>query len=70
MVAISALNFFVIGLSIHFQINIIYTIASLVLLTGIIASSRLYMRAHTQEELTVGYLCGVVPQLCLWYFWL
>lgn len=70
MVAISAWKFFVIGISIHDQINIIYSIASLVVLTGIIASSRLYMRAHTQEELTIGYICGVIPQLFLWYFWL
>lgn len=70
MVAISALNFFVIGLSIHYQINIIYTIASLFVLSGTIASSRLYMRAHTQEELVVGYLSGCIPQLAVWYFWL
>jgi hypothetical protein len=70
MVAISALTFFVMGLSLHYQINIIYTIATLFVLTGIIASSRLYMRAHTQEELVIGYICGCIPQLVLWYFWL
>jgi len=70
MVAISALTFFVIGLSIHFQINILYTIASLFLLSGLIASSRLYMKAHTSLELMVGYACGVIPQVVFWYAWL
>ena len=70
MVAISALNGFVLGLSIHYQINCIYAIATLIALSGLIATSRLYMRAHTEKELIVGYLCGILPQLCLWYFWL
>lgn len=70
MVALSALNFFVIGLSMHFQINLIYTIASLFLLSGLVASSRLYMQAHSQEELVAGYLCGCIPQIVFWYFWL
>ena len=70
MVAISALTFFVIGLSVHFQINIMYTIASLFLLTGLIASSRLYMKAHTSLELMVGYASGIIPQVVFWYAWL
>lgn len=70
MVAISALNFFIVGLSMHYQINLIYTIASLFLISGLVASSRLYMQAHSQEELVAGYVCGCIPQIVLWYFWL
>lgn len=70
MIGISALSFFVIGLSIHNQINIIYTIATLFFFTGIIASSRLYMKAHTMTELFLGYVIGMVPQIGIWYFWL
>lgn len=70
MIGISALSFFVIGLSIHNQINIIYTIATLFFFTGIIASSRLYMKAHTMTELILGYIIGMVPQIGIWYFWL
>lgn len=70
MIAISALCFFVIGLSVHFELNSTFTIASLFLLTGIIASSRLVMKAHSAKELVIGYLAGMLPQLFLWYFWL
>ncbi|MBN8641163.1 MAG: hypothetical protein J0L86_05055 [Flavobacteriales bacterium] len=70
MIGVSALTFFVIGLSLHNQINIIYVIASLFLFTGIIASSRLYMKAHTMTELVIGYAIGMIPQLLLWYAWL
>lgn len=70
MIGISALTYFVIGLSMHNQINMIYTIAMLFLLTGLIASSRLYMKAHTINELIIGYVIGMVPQLAFWYFWL
>ena len=70
MVAISALNCFVLGLSIHYQINCSYMIAALVVLSGVIATSRLYMHAHTLKELAVGYLCGSIPQLIFWYYWL
>lgn len=70
MIAISALSFFVIGLSVHFELNSTFIIASLFLLTGIIASSRLVMKAHTTKELVIGYIAGMLPQILLWYFWL
>jgi hypothetical protein len=70
MIGISALTYFVIGLSMHNQLNMIYTIATLFLVTGFIASSRLYMKAHSINELIIGYVIGMVPQLAFWYFWL
>ncbi len=70
MIALSALTFFVIGMSMHNELNIIYTIALLFLTTGIVASSRLAMKAHTMEELVIGYIAGVLPQIVLWVFWL
>lgn len=70
MIALSALTFFVIGMSMHHELNIIYTIASLFLTTGIVASSRLAMKAHTMKELTIGYVVGMVPQMVLFWFWL
>ena len=70
MIAISALCFFVIGLSIHFEVNSTFIIASLFLLTGIVATSRLVMKAHSPKELVIGYLAGILPQLFLYHFWL
>lgn len=70
MIGSSAITFFIIGLSIHNQINIVYLIAFSFFMTGVIASSRLEMKAHTIKELTIGYLVGMLPQLSVWYFWL
>src|SRR5690606_7695778 len=70
MIGISALTVFVIGLSLHNHINAINTIAFLVLLNGVIAASRLKMKAHTVDELIIGFLSGAGPQFVLWYFWL
>jgi hypothetical protein len=70
MIGSSAVTFFIIGLSIHNQINIMYLIAFSFFITGVIASSRIEMKAHTIKELTFGYLVGLLPQLSVWYFWL
>jgi hypothetical protein len=70
MVAISALTVFVIGLSIHNQSRNINLIAFLVFMNGVVASSRLEMKAHTIKELVIGFLLGIIPQLLLLRFWL
>lgn len=70
MIGISALTFFVCGLSIHNQVNTIYTIAFLFLIMGFVATSRLYMNAHTMKELIIGVVIGSLPQIVLWIFWL
>jgi hypothetical protein len=70
MIGVSALTFFIIGLSLHYQINIIFSIAGLFFVSGIIATSRLYMKAHSIRELVIGYVIGMLPQLGFWYFWL
>ena len=70
MIGFGALTFFSIGISLHNQLNIIYLIALCFFITGLIASSRLQMKAHSVKELLIGYTIGITPQLGLWYFWL
>jgi len=70
LVAISALTVFIIGLSIHNQTRNINLIAFLMLMNGVVASSRLEMKAHTGKELVIGFLLGVFPQLLLLRLWL
>jgi len=70
MMGVIALTAFAIGLSMHNQVNAIYYIALLVLINGLVAASRLEMKAHSGTELILGILCGLLPQLALWYFWL
>jgi hypothetical protein len=67
---IAALSCFVMGLSTHYQVDLTYGIAALLLLNGLVASSRLAMQAHTYTELAIGFGIGAIPQLALWWVWL
>jgi hypothetical protein len=70
MIAISSLTVFIIGLSLHLQIQNTFIIAFLILLNGFVASSRLEMKAHTNKELIIGFMLGAIPQLLLLVLWL
>ncbi len=70
MIAISSLTVFIIGLSLHLQLQNTFIIAVLILLNGFVASSRLEMKAHTNKELVIGFILGAVPQLLLLVLWL
>ncbi|SMO56263.1 hypothetical protein SAMN06265349_102348 [Flavobacterium resistens] len=68
--AISGLAIFVIGLNMHLQMQNPYWSALLILLTGVVASSRLEMQAHTPKEILIGLLVGVAPQVLFLFLWL
>ncbi|WP_246074157.1 phosphatase PAP2 family protein [Flavobacterium daemonense] len=68
--AISGFTIFVIGLNIHLQMQNPYWPALLILLTGIVASSRMEMKAHTSREIILGLFIGVLPQILFIYLWL
>lgn len=70
MLAISGLTIFVIGMNIHLQMQNPYWAAFLILMTGVVASSRLEMEAHTPKELFLGLLIGILPQLLFLFLWL
>jgi hypothetical protein len=70
MIGISALTVFIIGLSLKNEINTINLVAVFIILNGLVASSRLVMKAHTNKELLIGFLCGLLPQIGLLYVWL
>lgn len=70
MIGSSAITFFTMGLSYHFEVNIINTIIFIIVMNGFIASSRLVMKAHTSKELVIGFVVGAFPQIALSYFWL
>ncbi|GEQ85173.1 hypothetical protein ULMS_06810 [Patiriisocius marinistellae] len=68
--AIAGVTMFIIGLSIHFQINLIYTMAFFFFVNGLVATSRLHTKSHTYPELIGGFFIGVIPQLILFSYWL
>lgn len=70
LIGISSLTAFAIGLSIHNQVNILNLIAFLILMNGLIAASRLEMKAHNNKELALGFCIGLLPQIALWFLWL
>lgn len=70
MMGISALTVFTMALSIYNQVNLINVVAILLLANGLVAASRLEMKAHTGTELVIGFFLGIIPQLLLLYCWL
>jgi len=70
MMGISALTLFIIGMNLHDQTQNTIIIALLILMNGVVASSRLEMQAHTVKELVIGTLIGSIPQMLLLYLWL
>lgn len=70
MLAASGFFMFALILSLHFKINVNGTLALMTVLLGAIATSRLHLKAHTNKELIIGSLIGLLPQLILYQFWL
>ncbi|MGH2665890.1 hypothetical protein [Flavobacterium sp.] len=70
MLGMASLTVFSISCCLHFQAKEVVFIALLLLCNGLVASSRLFMKAHTTNELILGYLIGLFPQLFLLFFWL
>ena len=70
MIGASGFFMFAVALSMHYQININGTIALMMVILGAVATSRLHLKAHTPQELILGTLTGITPQLILMYYWL
>lgn len=70
MIGMGSLLMFLICLSVHFEINITLVISLFTLATGLIATSRLYLKAHSRAEILIGFLIGSVSQLLTIKFWL
>lgn len=70
MVGLSGLIIFILALSLYFRLNLIYTIAFAFASLGLTATSRLYLKAHTGVELSLGLLTGLLPQLIVLNYWL
>ncbi|WP_299112456.1 hypothetical protein [uncultured Winogradskyella sp.] len=70
MIAASGFFMFAVAIGIHYQININGTIALMMMILGAIATSRLHLKAHTNQELIIGMLVGLFPQLVFLNYWL
>ncbi len=70
MIAASGFFMFAVAIGIHYQININGTIALMMIILGAIATSRLHLKAHTNQELIIGVFVGLFPQLIFLNYWL
>lgn len=70
MVGLGGITMFLILLSIHFNLNLIFTISFLIAITGLTATSRLFYKAHNYKELILGWCFGLIPQIAISFFWL
>jgi hypothetical protein len=68
--AIASFTVFAVGISLHYNVRMLWIIVPLILSNGFVASSRLVMKAHTPTELIAGGLIGSLPQIGVLYFWL
>ena len=64
--AISGLLGFLIYFSYFYKINLIIILAILFALSGIIGSSRLKLKAHSLQEVSLGYVIGLSSQFLVY----
>ena len=70
LVGMGSFLMYLINLSIHFEINIIVAISTFTIFTGLVATARLYLDAHSRAEVLIGLLIGICTQLFTVKFWL
>ncbi|WP_162200424.1 hypothetical protein [Kordia jejudonensis] len=68
MMGISGLVMFLVVLSISYQVNITFALSILIFMIGLVATSRLFLKAHTFTELVIGFFIGWIPQLLVTYW--
>ncbi|MDH3321839.1 MAG: hypothetical protein OEM04_02555 [Flavobacteriaceae bacterium] len=61
---------FVIVMSFEYQLNFNYIIAILFIISGLVAVSRLKLKAHQPKEVYIGFLIGMITQLLSFHFYL
>jgi len=70
LLGIGSLFMFLINLSIHFEINITLALSFCIFAIGLVATSRLYLKAHTKAEIFIGFCIGLISQLLTVKYWL
>ena len=68
MIGITSLFVFTVFFTNYLEIEAVDTLAYLIMCMGFVASSRLYMKAHTPIELVIGILIGGIPQVLVWFY--
>lgn len=70
LLGMGSLFMFLINLSIHFETNITLALSLFILVIGLVATSRLFLNAHTKAEVFIGFCIGLISQLLTVRYWL
>lgn len=70
VLSMSAWLAFTIAILWRFEVAGSLWLAILSLLTGAVMSARLFLKAHSPIEIGLGFVCGFLPQIFLWQFWI
>ncbi len=63
----NAIGFFLV-LGIRYTISVLPVIIGFILLSGLLASSRLHLKAHTVKEIYTGFFLGIISPFLIFYF--
>lgn len=61
---------FLLFFSYHYKINLILLLVAFFILSGIVATARLELKAHSMAEVVLGYIIGLSTQLLTYGFYL
>jgi len=70
MMGMGTILMYLICLSIHFERNIVIAISCMFFASGLVATARIFLKAHTRAELLIGLMIGMASQLLTIKFWL
>ena len=70
MIGMGSLFMYLISLSVHFETNIIIALSVVTFATGLVATSRLYLRSNGRIAILIGFLIGMISQIMTVKFWL
>lgn len=67
MIGISSLVTFIYFMNVQYELPFVNMVAFSFVCVGLVASSRLYMKSHTSNELIVGSIIGFVSQYLVYF---
>lgn len=67
LLSLSVATGFFLVLTNNYSQSFIIVIIALILLSGILASARLHLKAHTKKEVYIGFFIGLITPLILYY---
>jgi len=68
--AISGLIGFIAYFSFYYKVNLIILLAVILLLNGLVATSRLRLQAHKFNEVLIGFILGLITQFLVYFIYI